>query len=618
MIIPGVLNRGQTLLGPASAGSANDVLVTDGANSLSFGQRQPLDAELTAIAGLVSAADKLPYFTGLGSAALADFTSFGRSLVDDADAAAARTTLGLGSAATQNTSAFDAAGAAAAAQAASQPLDSELTALAGLTSAANKLPYFTGLGAAALADLSAFGRSLIDDADAATARTTLGLGTASVKNTGTSGNNVPLLDGANTWSGDQDFTGVAVSVATPTQAGHAVTKAYADALATGLDVKASVRAATTADITLSGAQTIDGVSVIAGDRVLVKDQSTGSQNGIYVCASGAWSRATDADANAEVTAGMFTFVSEGTTNADSGWVLTTDDPITLGTTSLSFTQFSGAGSIIAGAGLTKSGNTLNVGAGTGITVNADDIAIGDAELLAIAGLTSAADKLPYFTGSGAAALADFTAAGRALVDDANAAAQRTTLGLGSAALNATGDFQAADSELSAIAGLVSAADTLPYFTGAGAAALAAFTAAGRALIDDADASAQRTTLGLGAAAVAGVDNSTVEINAGNIRVKDGGITYAKIQNVSATSRIAGRKTAGAGTVEECTLSEILDFIGSVAQGDVLYRGAATWARLAAGTSGYFLQTQGVGANPQWAAASGGSVTGQQQLLMAWV
>jgi hypothetical protein len=82
------------------------------------------------------------------------------------------------------------------------------------------------------------------------------------------------------------------------------------------------------------------------------------------------------------------------------------------------------------------------------------------------------------------------------------------------------------------------------------------------------------------------------------------VTYAKMQNVSATSRVLGRKTAGAGDPQELTLSETLDFIGSAAQGDVLYRGASTWARLAAGTSGQFLRTSGAGANPVWAAFTG--------------
>lgn len=87
------------------------------------------------------------------------------------------------------------------------------------------------------------------------------------------------------------------------------------------------------------------------------------------------------------------------------------------------------------------------------------------------------------------------------------------------------------------------------------------------------------------------------------------VTYAKIQNISATSRILGRKTAAAGSVEECTLSDILDFVGSAAQGDILYRGASGWTRLGAGTSGHFLQTQGAGANPQWAAGGGGLTIG---------
>ena len=167
----------------------------------------------------------------------------------------------------------------------------------------------------------------------------------------------------------------------PSADADVATKAYVDAQRSGLDVKQSVRVATTEALTLSSdfeaGDVVDGVTLAEGDRVLIKNQATGSENGIYVvAASGAPTRATDADSNTEVTPGMFTFVEEGTVNADSGWVLTTNGSITLGTTALTFAQFSGAGQIVAGNGLTKTGNQLDVG-GTAdrITVNADSVDI---------------------------------------------------------------------------------------------------------------------------------------------------------------------------------------------------------------------------------------------------
>ena len=167
----------------------------------------------------------------------------------------------------------------------------------------------------------------------------------------------------------------------PSADADVATKAYVDAQRSGLDVKQSVRVATTEALTLAtdfaNGETVDGVVLATGDRILIKDQSTGSENGIYVVqASGAPVRATDADSGTEVTPGMFTFVEEGDTNADSGWVLTTNGSITIDTTALTFAQFSGAGQITAGAGLTKTGNQLDVG-GTAdrITVNADTVDI---------------------------------------------------------------------------------------------------------------------------------------------------------------------------------------------------------------------------------------------------
>jgi hypothetical protein len=168
---------------------------------------------------------------------------------------------------------------------------------------------------------------------------------------------------------------------TPTDGTDAATKAYVDSAAQGIDWKASVRAATTAAVTLASdleaGDVIDGVTLVAGNRILVKNQATGSENGIYVVqASGAPTRSTDADANAEVTSNFAVFVEEGTAQADSGWVLTNNGTVTVGTTALTFTQFTGLGQITAGAGLTKNGNTLDaVGTADRITVNADSIDI---------------------------------------------------------------------------------------------------------------------------------------------------------------------------------------------------------------------------------------------------
>jgi uncharacterized protein YjbI with pentapeptide repeats len=152
---------------------------------------------------------------------------------------------------------------------------------------------------------------------------------------------------------------------TPTDGTDAATKNYVDSAAQGIDWKASVRAATTAAVTLASdlenGDTLDGVTLATGDRVLVKNQSTGSENGIYVVkASGAPDRSTDADTGAELTSNFAVFVEEGTVNSDQGYTLTNNGSITIGTTALTFTQFTGLGQIIAGTGLDKTGNTLDI------------------------------------------------------------------------------------------------------------------------------------------------------------------------------------------------------------------------------------------------------------------
>jgi hypothetical protein len=190
------------------------------------------------------------------------------------------------------------------------------------------------------------------------------------------------------------------NLADGTAATDAVTKQQLDGVSSGLDIKASVRAASTANVTLTynatggtagrgqitaAPNTLDGVTLAVGNRILLKNQATGAQNGIWVVttlgtgSTGVWDRATDFDTDSEVTAGAFTFVEEGTSNGDTGWVLTTNNPITIGGasgTSLAFTQFSGGGAVVAGNGLTLTGNVLDVvGTTNRITVAADSIDI---------------------------------------------------------------------------------------------------------------------------------------------------------------------------------------------------------------------------------------------------
>ena len=162
-------------------------------------------------------------------------------------------------------------------------------------------------------------------------------------------------------AGNNKITGLA----TPTNATDAATKGYVDSTAIGLDVKLSVRVATTTNIDLTtdleNGDVLDGVTLATGNRVLVKNQTDQTQNGIYlVAASGAASRSEDANSDAEVTAGLFTFVEEGTTNGNTGYVLTSDNPITLGSTNLVFSQFSGVGTFTAGAGITLAGTEFSV------------------------------------------------------------------------------------------------------------------------------------------------------------------------------------------------------------------------------------------------------------------
>ena len=167
---------------------------------------------------------------------------------------------------------------------------------------------------------------------------------------------------------DFDFGAFKITnLANPTGDQDAATKYYVDSVAQGLDPKASAKAASTANIaTLSGLLTIDGVTLSANDRVLVKNQTAAEENGIYVASATAWARSSDADTWDELVS-AFIFVEEGSTQADSGWVCTVNAGGTLGVTAVTWVQFSGAGTYTAGTGLTLTGNEFSI---TNTTVTA--------------------------------------------------------------------------------------------------------------------------------------------------------------------------------------------------------------------------------------------------------
>lgn len=167
---------------------------------------------------------------------------------------------------------------------------------------------------------------------------------------------------------------VITNVGNPTNGTDAANKNYVDGAINGLNWKDSCRIASTANLGLSGLAAIDGVTPVANDRILVKNQTTASANGIYLASSGAWSRATDADLGSEMVQ-LAVFVEEGSTQSDTAWVCTTNAPITIGSTNLTFSQFGAGSTFVAGNGLTLTGNTFDVGAGTGITVAADSVAV---------------------------------------------------------------------------------------------------------------------------------------------------------------------------------------------------------------------------------------------------
>jgi len=320
-----------TITGAATTVVTSDLTASRAAISNSSGKiavSTVTDTELGYVSGVTSAIQ-----TQLGTKLTAS-----NNLSDVSSTSTARTNLGL--AIGTNVQAYDA----------------ELAAIAGLTSAADKGIQFTGSGTAAVFDLTTAGKALLDDADATTQRTTLGLGTIATQNA----NNVALTGGTITGLGD------------PSSSSEAATKNYVDNLVTGLRTRVIARVASTANVNIStgleNGDVLDGVTLATGNRVLLKDQSTASQNGLYiVVASGAASRDTEFDIISEL-AGQLILVSEGSTHADDLFLCTTDTSATLGSSSISYVQvFPSSGGTVTSVAVADSGSSEFTVTGSPIT-----------------------------------------------------------------------------------------------------------------------------------------------------------------------------------------------------------------------------------------------------------
>jgi len=425
-----------------------------------------------------------------------------------------------------------------------------------------------------------------------------------------------------TLSGGGEILGLPSTPSDATAAASmAYVQSYADSVASGLDVKKSVHLATAEALaactyangtsgvgaTLTSDANdflfVDGIAVEVGDRVLVKDQAASFENGIYVVTGGGSSltafvltRASDADTggvSGELTPGAFTFVEAGNVNADTGWVVSSpDSAINIGTTAISWTQFSSAGIISAGAGLIKTGNTIDVVSGnSAIVVNANDITLflGPMSGLEITsglkidldvnpGLALGADGLKVDVNALSDAATEFSAASVGIdyfpfYDAANSATKRVSFaqlasvmaGTGISASN--GIFAAALSELDS-KGSPDSLDLIVIVDGTDSdSKKASMTSIASVLASLLDGS------GLGVMAgelVVNVDNSTIEIDSDSLRLKDGGITAGKLGTGSVTAvkmelvnSVSSLVSAAAVTAPECKAVYLVAASGKV-------------------------------------------------------
>lgn len=206
------------------------------------------------------------------------------------------------------------------------------------------------------------------------------------------------LPTANVPFNSKKITGLADGTADTDAATVGQMNAAVQSAAAGIDSKPSVRAVSNANITLSGEQTIDGVSVVTGDAVLVRGQSTGSQNGVYIAAAGSWSRRLTEDATQELTPGAFWFVEEGTAYGKTQWRIENTGSITVGSTSITINQFGAANTYTAGNGLTLTGNQFTVDYSTGLTTSGGHLVVD----------FTAVTKKPYSAAFGNGSATSFT------------------------------------------------------------------------------------------------------------------------------------------------------------------------------------------------------------------
>lgn len=423
------VNPGETALVFAPAGATYSAGAGLGLTGTVFSITDP---ELTALMALTSAANQLAYYTGSGTAALTTLTAAGRALIDDADAAAQRVTLGLGTMAVQNATAVaitggsvvgitdllvadGGTGSSTASGARTnlgvvpgtdvQTQNANLQTIAGLISAADTAPYFTGSGTAALMTVTSFARTLLDDTSQAGMQSTLGLGTMAT----------------------QAATAVAIT-----------------------------------------GGTITGITDLA-----IADGGTGA------------STAANARTNLGLAIGTDVQAFDTDLTAIAALVSAADNlPYATGVGTWAMTSFTSvARTLVGNTSAATMRNTLGVAIGS-------QVQAFDADLQAIAALVSAADQLPYATGTSTWAMTTMTATARTLLDDTSISAMRTTLGLAIGT-----NVEAWDADLDAIAALTSAADQAPYATGTSTWAMMTVTAAARTVLDDTTVALMLATLG---------------------------------------------------------------------------------------------------------------------------